>query len=176
MGKGYVNKGTLRTVYFVIFHSYINYVPITWGNNNYLQQRISLLQKKGLRIMHFVQFNSCTSPLFYNSNILKFVDVIYAENFVFIKFLIIFNFTVFAQNYNLCSNTHTYNTRSSSKGLLFVPTYSSVRFRRKSITHSSTLSWNYLQSLLHDYDFLNCSAKCLINLLTKYLISKYDKQ
>ena len=88
MGKGYVNKGTLRTVYFVIFHSYINYVPITWGNNNYLQQRISLLQKKGLRIMHFVQFNSYTSPLFYNSNILKFVDVIYTENFVFIKFLI----------------------------------------------------------------------------------------
>ena len=29
--------------------------------------------------------------------------------------------------------------------------------------------------MLHDYDFLNCSAKCLRNLLTNYLISKYDK-
>ena len=29
--------------------------------------------------------------------------------------------------------------------------------------------------VLHDYDFLNCSDKCLKNLLTEYLISKYDK-
>ena len=26
--RNYVNKGTLRTVSFAIFHSYINYVPI----------------------------------------------------------------------------------------------------------------------------------------------------
>ena len=168
--RNYVNKGTFRTVHFVIFHSYINYVAITWGNTNYQQQGISL------RIMHFVQFNSHTSPLFYNSNILKF-DIIYTENCIFVNNC--FNkdsFAVFAQSYNLCSNTHTYNTRSSSKGLLFVPTNNSIRFRRKSIIHSSTLSWNFLQSLLHDYDFLNYSAKCLKNLLTKYLISKYDKQ
>ena len=175
--RNYVNKGTLRTVYFAIFHSDINYVPIAWGNTNYPQQRISLLQKKALRIMHFVQFNSHTSSLFYNSNILKFIDIIYIGNCVFINNC--FNkdsFAVFAQNYNLCSNTHTYNTRSSSKGFLFVPTYNLTRFGRKSIIHSSTLSLNYLQSIIHEYDFLNCSAKCLKNLLTKYLISKYDKQ
>ena len=128
----YVTKGTLRTVYFVIFHSYINYAPVAWGNMNYLQQRISLLQKKALRIMHFVQFNSHTSPLFYNSNILKFIDIIHTENFVFIDNC--FNkdsFAVFAQNYNLCSNIHTYNTWSSSKVLLFGPTYNSVWLGRK---------------------------------------------
>ena len=68
------------------------------------------------------------------------------------------------------------NTRSSSKGLLFVPTYNSIRFGRKSIFHFSTLSWNYLQSILHDYDFVNFSDKFIKNLLTKDLISKYDKQ
>ena len=38
-----VNKGTLRTIYFAMFYSYINYVPMAWENTNYLQQRISLL-------------------------------------------------------------------------------------------------------------------------------------
>ena len=127
--------------------------------------------------MHFGQFNSHTSSLFYNSNILKFIDIIYTENCVFINNCLNKDtFAVFAQNYNLGSNTHTYNTRSSSKDLLFVPTYNSTRFRRKSIIHSSALSWNYLQSMLHEYNFLNSSAKCLKNLLAKYLISKYDKQ
>ena len=80
-----VNKGTLRTVYFAIFHSYINYVPIAWGNTNYPQQRIPLLQKKTLKIMHFAQFNSHTLPSFYNSNKLKFIDIIYTESCVFIN-------------------------------------------------------------------------------------------
>ena len=44
--RNYVNKGTLGTVYFAIFHSYISYVPIAWGNTNYPQTRISLLQRK----------------------------------------------------------------------------------------------------------------------------------
>ena len=127
--------------------------------------------------MHFGQFNSHTSSLFYNSNILKFIDIIYTENCVFINNCLNKDtFAVFAQNYNLGSNTHTYDTRSSSKDLLFVPTYNSTRFRRKSIIHFSALSWNDLQSMFHEYSFLNSSAKCLKNLLAKYLISKYDKQ
>ena len=110
--------------------------------------------------MHFGQFNSHTSSLFYNSNILKFIDIIYTENCVFINNCLNKDtFAVFAQNYNLCSNTHTYDTKSSSKDLLFVLTYNSTRFRRKSIIHSSALFWNYLQSMLHEYNFLNCSAK-----------------
>ena len=92
----------------VLYSLYSNYAPIAWGNTNYPQQRISLLQKKALRIMNFAQFNSHTSRLFYNSNILKFIDIIYTENCVFINNC--FNkdsFAIFAQNYNICSNIHT---------------------------------------------------------------------
>ena len=35
--------------------------------------------------MYFVQFSFHASPLFYNSNILKFIDIIYSENFVIIN-------------------------------------------------------------------------------------------
>ena len=63
--RKYVKKSTFRSIYFAIFHSFINCVPIAWGNTNYPQQRISILQKIALRIMHFAPFNSHTSPLFY---------------------------------------------------------------------------------------------------------------
>ena len=35
--------------------------------------------------MYFIQFSSHASPMFYNSNILKFIDNIYSENFVTIN-------------------------------------------------------------------------------------------
>ena len=62
--------------------SLLDYVPTAWGNTNYPQNRISLLQKKALRIIDFAQFNSHTSPLVYNSNILKFIDIIYNESVI----------------------------------------------------------------------------------------------
>ena len=33
--RNYVKKGTLRTVYFAIFHSCINHVPIALGNTTH---------------------------------------------------------------------------------------------------------------------------------------------
>ena len=54
--------------------------------------------------MHVVQFDAHTSPLFYNSKILRFIDVIYTENCILTNNR--FNkdpFAVFAQNYNSCS-------------------------------------------------------------------------
>ena len=121
-------------------------------------------------------YNPRTSPLFYNSGISTFIGTVYTENFVFINNYNNGYFAISSQNYNSCSNTNTCNTRSLSKVLLFVPTYNSVRFGRKSIIHPSILSWNYLQSILDDYELLNCLAKYLRNLLTKYLISKCDKE
>ena len=52
------------------------------------------------------------------------------------------------KNFKLGSTTHSYNTKSASNGLLFVPSYNTVRFGRKSIVHSTTLTWNYLQDKL----------------------------
>ena len=96
--RNYVNKGTLRTVYFAIFHSYINYVSI---------MSISYLYKKALRIMHFAEFNSHTSPLFDNSDILKFIDSFILNIASWINSFNKDSFAVFAQNHNLCANTHT---------------------------------------------------------------------
>ena len=118
----------------------------------------SVFSKKALGIMNFVPFNAHTTSLFKNSNILKFADIIDVENCIFINNC--FN-RDFNENFKLVSTMHSYNTRSARNGLLFVPSYNTVRFGRKSIIYSTTLTWNYLQDKLTEYNFLYLTPKCL---------------
>ena len=97
--------------------------------------------QKSLRIMNFASFNAHTTPLFKNCNILKFADIINVESFIFINNC--FNkdsFSILNVNFKLVSTTRSYNTRSARNGLLFVPSYNTVRFGRKPIIHSTTLT------------------------------------
>ena len=69
--RNYVNKLTLRTIYFAIFDSHINYANLIWGQNLHSLSRIIILQKKALRIMNFQSRDSHSSPLFRSNHILK---------------------------------------------------------------------------------------------------------
>ena len=83
------------------------------------QKRITVLQKKALRIMSFAPFNSHSLSYFHDYNILKFCDIINIEASAFIKNCFNSNtFSVFAERFKLISESHAHNTRSSSKGLL----------------------------------------------------------
>ena len=44
--RNYVNKHILRTIYFSIFDSHINYANLIWGQNLHAVSRIVILQKK----------------------------------------------------------------------------------------------------------------------------------
>ena len=124
--------------------------------------------------MNFAPFNAHTTPLFKKCNILKFADIVNVENCIFINNC--FNresFSSFNENFKLVSTTYSYNTRSARNGLLFVPSYNTVRFGRKSIIHSTTLTWNYLQDKLTEHDFLYLTPKSLKILLVKCFISEY---
>ena len=59
-------------------------------------------------------------------------------------------------------------------GLLYVTSYNSVRFGRKSILHSTTLTWNYLQGMLTEYNFVFLTPRSLKILLVKFFNSKYN--
>ena len=163
----FVNSEILTSTYFAIFHSHLNYVGIASGLTRFPQQKVSILQKKALRIMNFVAFNAHTTSLF--------ADIINVESCIFINNC--FNrdsFSIFHENFNLVSTRHSYNTRSARNGLLFVPSYNTVRFGRKSIIHSTTLTWNYLQDKLTEYNFLYLTPKSLKILLVKFFISEHN--
>ena len=125
--------------------------------------------------MNFLLFNAHTKPLFKNSNISKFSDIINFESCIFINNC--FNkdsFSILNENFKLVSTTHSYNTRSARNGLLLVPSYNIVRFGRKSIIHSTTLTRNYLQDKLTEYNVLCLTPKSLKILLVKFFISEYN--
>ena len=134
-----------------------------------------ILQEKELRITNFAPFNAHTTPLSKNFNILKFADIINIESCIFIKNY--FNkscFSIFNENFKLVSTTHSYNTRSFRNSLLFVPSFNSVRFGRKIITYLTTLTWNYVQDKLTEYNFLCLTPRSIKTLLIKFFISKHN--
>ena len=51
--RNYVNKHILRTIYFGIFNSHINYANLIWEQNLLVVSRIVILQRKALRIINF---------------------------------------------------------------------------------------------------------------------------
>ena len=51
--RNYVNKHILRTAYFAILDSHINYASLMFGQNFQALSRIIILQKKTLRIITF---------------------------------------------------------------------------------------------------------------------------
>ena len=64
----YVHKQISRTIYFAILHSFLTYVTTVWVQTRISQKRITVLQKKVLRIMNFAPFNSHSSSSFHSHN------------------------------------------------------------------------------------------------------------
>ena len=74
--KTFVNFNTLKSIYFAIFDSHINYTNLIWGQNVHSAFRIATLQKKAIRIINNQPRNSHSSLLFKKSNILRSEDKI----------------------------------------------------------------------------------------------------
>ena len=131
--------------------------------------------EKSLRTMNFAQFNVDTTPLFKNCHILKFADIINVESCIFINNCSHKDsFSIFNRQFKLVSTTHSYNTRSARNGLLFFLSYNTVIFGRKSIIHSTTLTCDYLQAKLTEYNLLCLTPRSLKILLVKFFISEYN--
>ena len=125
--RHFVSSYILRSVYFAIYP--VSYKLCLWGCTSYSKLKVSILQKKALRLINFAPFNAHTSPLFKICNILKFVDIVNVECCIFMNNC--FNrdsFSSFNKHFKLASATHLYNTRSVRNGLLFISSYNSVRY------------------------------------------------
>ena len=62
--RNLVNNSILRTIYFSIFESHLNYCSLVWSQNCHAFNWLVALQKKALRIINFQPSNSHSSPLF----------------------------------------------------------------------------------------------------------------
>ena len=83
--RKFVDDKILRSIYFAIFESNLNYCSLVWAQNYNAINRLVILQKKTLRIMNYQPRNFHTSPLFRTAAALKLKDQINLENTLFIS-------------------------------------------------------------------------------------------
>ena len=72
--RNFFNSPILRTIYFAIFESHLNYCCLVWSQNCNAIKRLVILQEKPFRIINFQPCNSHSGPRFKRSFILKFSD------------------------------------------------------------------------------------------------------
>ena len=86
--RHFVNRDILINLYYALIYPYFTYGILAWGNTYSstvfsLQKKVFTLQKNISRIITFSDYGEHTSPLFANLNILKFCDLVYFHNSIF---------------------------------------------------------------------------------------------
>ena len=139
--RNYVNPKILKSIYFAIFESHLNYSSIVWAQNPGSIKRLIILQKKALRIINFKPRNCHTSPLFKENVILKLIDKVHLENILFVN-KCINNLLppIFNDWFTLVSAQHPYQLSSSTK--------EKISYGKNSVIASSIQSWNNAQQKL----------------------------
>jgi len=83
-GKSFLNKKSLLTLYYSIFHSHLLYCPSIYSCSSKTQlNRIFKLQKKALRTITNSGYNDHTGPLFKELKILPLHNIIYESKMLF---------------------------------------------------------------------------------------------
>ena len=171
--RHFVQVKELRSIYFSIFESHLNYGIQVWlpTNNKELQDKIFKLQKNALRIMSFSGYLAHTSPLF------NFFDIVKLPHKLGIKdCLLALDFlkgdvpcaldTLFSR----CIDIHSCDTRNAASNSLWVPHVDSTTYGSNSITFRSILIWNTIAPFTHP-QLLTRSILCKI--LSSSIINKY---
>ena len=75
--KQVLDHNSLRTLYCSLVLPYLHYCAEVWGNNYKTSlQSLIILQKRAIRTIHKVTYLEHTDPLFIQSNLLKFTDIV----------------------------------------------------------------------------------------------------
>ena len=161
-------KSTLFTLYFSLILPYLNYGIMAWGNaNKYLTDKMFILQKKFITIIHNAPVRSHTDNLFYNSNILKFPDLFLFQTGQFMYKLNINELPNILINMFTKNNAiHNYPTRQS---LRFHLPRTRTLFAQKTISFYGPKYWN---SLSHDI-INSVSLNCFKIKLKKHILESY---
>ena len=141
--RNFVRTDTLKSVYYAIFESHLNYACTVWGQNINTINRLFILQKKALRIINFKDRNAHSTPLFVDLNIIKLPDKIKIENCLFINKYVHQKLpSIFNSWFNFSSNCHNYETSFSSKANLKAHTTS---YGKAGFINMVVKTWNNIQ-------------------------------
>ena len=150
----FTSPNLLRTIYFAIFESHIRYGCQIWGQQkNQLLTDILELQNKALRIMNFKNKYNPYKPLYKETKVLSFADIVRLENCSMVIKQInqtlpksLMSFIKFSEN------QHTYHTRNAAQQHLSVPQVNTTNYGLNSVTYKAAKDWNSIQAKI-DFNF-----------------------
>ena len=150
-------------------HSYLTYCNIIWGNASLIAlQKLTVLQKRAIRIICRAKFLAATSPLFRKQNILKLSDINKLQMAMFVyktqNGLLPASCSIYVNAY---SSSHQYMLRNH-------PSVATVSFRTKTrerfIDVAGAKLWNSLPDSICDSN----SLLLLKKKLTTFLLDMYN--
>lgn len=150
--RKYVNKQTLRMVYFSLVYSHLQYCITSWGTaSKTALDPLYKQQKKIIRIMSFSAPRDHTLPLFYNLQLLTIFDIYKLEVAKFMHFVhnsksIPDNIT---QNFKLLQHTHDHSTRSAQRCDYFLPRQR-TQLGKKSLSFTGPQIWKEIETDLKE--------------------------
>ena len=144
--RDFVNPNILKSIYYALFESHINYACIIWGQNIRTMNCLYILQKKALRIASFKECNAYFSPLLHYSKIIKIRDKVKIENCPFKnKYTNSKLPSIFTNWFTFSSISHNYQTLFASKGNLQIPSVQTTSYGKSAVVYMVIKTWNDIQ-------------------------------
>ena len=114
--RDFVNSDILKSIYYALFESCINYACIISGKNISTINRLSFRQKKTFRVTNFKKRTAHSSPLFHHSKIIRIARKVKIENCLFIdKYATNKLPLIFTNWFTFPSMSHNYRPSFASK-------------------------------------------------------------
>ena len=172
--RHFVNKESLRSIYFAIFSSLMNYGSHVWGQKITSNvKRIMKLQDKCLRIINFAKYHDEPSKLYQISKIFKFEDQIKFNNYFHVHDSI--NRTLppsLQDHFHYLHGAHVHKTKLSTQYCVKLPKSGTVNHGIHSITSQAARSWNVfhveIKKNLHVLSRAECKKELAEHILNSY--------
>lgn len=167
--KFFVPAPALRSVYYSLFHSYIQYGLLAWNTaSKTALAKIGVLQNKAIRILAGLPPSVSASSAYKDLKILKLADIRTLE---IAKLMHQFENdrlpAAFRAYFTQQSAVHNYTTRSASKGAYYVPRFSNSR-TKGSIKYIGVKVWNSIPQSITSRPYNSFKKSLKSHLLSYY--------
>ena len=160
----------MKLIYNTIILPHLYYGITAWGNAHATHiQRLTLLQKRAIRIVAHAPFLAHTQPLFASLKILRLNEMYMYQSAIFMylcQHLLLPSSLL--ELYSLNNHFHNYNTRSANNYHL---PKSHTSFFQRSIIYNGPQLWNSLPSAIRDSKSVNVFK----NRYKTFLLNSYVK-
>ena len=173
--RHFVNRNTLRSIYYAVFSSIMSYGSIIWGQaqNKYID-RICGLQDKAIRTISFASFNDSRKPLYKNLKILRFKDQLQVQNFLLAHDFYNKNLPdSFDKLFRLAINVHDHNTRFVLSMHFSLPKVRTSHHGIKSITYQSVSAWNRFINIFQNSSLYDQSKSSCKKMISSFILNSY---